>query len=412
MQKHQSFKKNSKNFWSDFVLQNWEQKPVHYKKAQLSILQLTAPQIFKWLVDYSDHCRKTQTAQGIKFYIDGESQYQNEVLQALPLKSDKSFLGYHTRMGAIFPDYCLVCDELIQVSGNAWNTLGEFTKSLYEKVGLPNRQAEIGLYLGNYKKTPFGVHVDGCGVFSIPIVGEKKFRLWTDAYVKKNPDLEMAFDYTKHLKKSTVMDAKPGHLTYWPSSAWHIAESSGAFSATWSIGIWVDQNYHDVVIETLKPLLLKKLKNDNTKKLIPFIPNKTQSGEIKNLPSLMKRSADEIARLTKNELNDLFMKKWLTLTSMNGFKKAPKINKKINLITTDKVFLPHTSGIVWAKLSSGVICLSYLGQIVELKNIKTNLIFLRKLNSGTQFKVISCKGKHFEILCLLYQTGQLQKINS
>ncbi len=410
MQKSQSLKKNSKDFWSNFVLQNWEQKPVHFKNVQLPILQLTAPQIFKWLVDYSDFCRKTQTAEGIKFYIDGEAQYQNEVLQALPLKSDKSFLGYHTRMGAIFPDYCLVCDELIQVSGNAWNTLGEFSKSLFEKVGLPNRQSEIGLYLGNYKKTPFGVHVDGCGVFSIPIIGEKKFRLWTAAYVQKNPDLKMAFDYAKHLKKSTVMHVMPGQLTYWPSSAWHIAESSGAFSATWSIGIWVDQNYHDVVTETLQPLLLQKLSNDSAKKLIPFKPNKVQSGEIKTLPALMKRSANEISRLTKSELDDLFMKKWLLLTSMNGFKKAPWANTNLILKMSDTVYLTKAAGIAWAKLNSNVICLACQGQIIELKNTNVALQFIEKLNSGTPFRVSSGVTKHFKILNLLYQSGQLQKV--
>ncbi len=412
MQKNYSEKKAKKKFWSDFVSKSWERKPAHFKNAKLSILQLSEQQVFNWLVKYSDHCRKTKTALGIKFYIDGESQYQNEVLQALPLKSDISFLGYHKRISAIFSDYCLVCDELIQVSGDAWHTLGEFTKGLYEKVGFPNRHAEIGLYLGNYKKTPFGVHVDGCSVFSIPIVGEKKFRLWTPAYVQQHPDLEMAFDYAKHLKKSTVMNARPGHLTYWPSSAWHIAESNGAFSATWSIGIWVDQNYHDVVTETLQPLLFKKLKSDSTKKLIPFDAAIRKNGEIKALPPIMKRSAYEISQLTKNELHDLFMKKWLIISSMNGFKSAPGANTKLMLKVADTVCLANTQQIVWAKLSSGILCIASQGQLVELKNSKIATAFLIKLNSGKQIKVSSQINNHFQILQLLYQTGQLQKTNS
>ncbi len=412
MQKINSEKKVNKKFWSDFVTKNWERKPAHFKNPKLSVLQLSEQQIFNWLVAYSDYCRKTKTAQGIKFYIDGESQYQNEVLQALPLNSDKSFLGYHKRISTIFSDYCLVCDELIQVSGDAWHTLGEFTKDLYEKVGLPNRHAEIGLYLGNYKKTPFGVHVDGCGVFSIPIVGEKKFRLWTPAYVQQHPDLEMAFDYAKHLKKSTVMNARPGHLTYWPSSAWHIAESNGAFSATWSIGIWVDHDYQDVVTETLQPLLQKKLKNDSTKKLIPFAAANSKNGEIKDLPRLMKRSAYEISRLTNNELNDLFMKKWLTLSSMNGFKSAPAVNKKLVLKAADSVCLANYQQVLWTKLSKNLICIATRGHLVELQNSKTTLAFLKKLNSSKQITVSKKINNHFQILQLLYQTGQLLKINS
>ncbi len=48
-------------------------------------------------------------------------------------------------------------------------------------------------------------------------------------------------------------------MTYWPSSAWHIAESNGSFSATWSLGVWVDQPHKEIFSESLKDLLEKKL---------------------------------------------------------------------------------------------------------------------------------------------------------
>ena len=242
-------------FWASFVQKNWEKKPCLIKDFSAGISAIDSAEIFSWLVKYSEYCRKVKKADGLKFYIDGESQYQNEVLQALPVQSDKSLRGYHERMNRIFPDYCLVCDELIQVSHSKQIELKKLVYNLYRRVGLPNRNAEIGLYLGNYKKTPFGVHVDGCGVFSFPIEGIKKFRLWTGAYVQKNPELEMSFDYKKHLKKSTLLTAKKGDMTYWPSQSWHIAESSGEFSATWSLGVWVDQPYLEVLQQTLRPLL-------------------------------------------------------------------------------------------------------------------------------------------------------------
>ncbi len=407
-------KKNADDaFWSDFVKKNWEKKPAHFSKINLSIMQLDQNTVFDWLVGYSNYCRKTKTTEGFKFYINGESQYQNEVLQSLPIKSDKTLLGYHQRISELFSDYCLVCDELIQVSGAAWNVLGDFTKKLYQKVGLPNRPSEIGLYLGNYKKTPFGVHVDGCGVFSIPIVGEKKFRLWTAAYVKKNTDLELAFEYPHHIKASKVLTAVPGDLTYWPSSAWHIAESNGSFSATWSLGVWVDQDYSDIVSETLKPYLVDMIKHDSTRKLIPYRNQISSTGQIRHAPPLMQRTAQKISRLSEAEIDDLFLKKWLTLSSKNGFKSVPLATKSISLKRTDWIQADPRNPVLWAQLSDHSVCIASHGKLMTLKKSKANTKFLTDLNSGSELFVNAVigtdknKNNRFKILIALAQMQRL-----
>ena len=97
---------------------------------------------------------------------------------------------------------------------------------------------------------------------------------------------------------------------------------------------------------------------------------------------------------------------------MNGFKSAPGANTKLMLKVADTVCLANTQQIVWAKLSSGILCIASQGQLVELKNSKIATAFLIKLNSGKQIKVSSQINNHFQILQLLYQTGQLQKTNS
>lgn len=396
-------------FWNNFTKIYWEKKPVYLKKAHSSLSQIGSEKIFDWLVQYSDLCRETNTCQGLKFYINGESQYQDEVLQSLPVKTDKSLLGYHQRMEKLFPDYCLVCDELIQVSGSDWNLLGDFLKGLYDCIGLSNRQSEIGLYLGNYKKTPFGVHVDGCGVISIPVVGTKKFRLWSDTYVKRNPDLELAFDYKKHVKHSDVIVASVGDITYWPSKSWHIAESDGKFSATLSIGIWVDQPLTDVLGQLMTDLIVKNSGLEQQQNFIKSKKSIDSKGQLTKLPSTLKKSILKMEALSKNEMSDAITTYWLSLNSRNGFKSAVRPDIKLNLNRKGKMQLVPGYPILWAKLKSGLLCLASHGQLIYLKNTPEAVRFIKILNSGKLFsmndlsKKIIFKKEAFKILQILFQ---------
>ena len=172
-------------FWKHFAKNIWEKQALALKNVKSGLLEMSAAEIFDLLVLYSDRCRKLNDPEGFKFYIDGFKAGPEDVLQVLPEKSDKSLLGYHQRMEAEFSDYCLVCDELLQVNLKKQHLLTDFTDELYRHVGFPNRFSEMGLYLGNYRQTPFGVHVDSCGVFSFPVAGTKNFRLWPAGYGEK-----------------------------------------------------------------------------------------------------------------------------------------------------------------------------------------------------------------------------------
>ena len=103
-----------KKFWTDFAKNNWEKKPLVLKNVKSDLLEMSDTAIFDLLVLYSNRCRKLKNPDGFKFYINGEKAYDEDVLQVLPVKKDQNLLGYHSRMKAMFPDYCLVCDELLK----------------------------------------------------------------------------------------------------------------------------------------------------------------------------------------------------------------------------------------------------------------------------------------------------------
>lgn len=378
-----NFTKLDSPFWSHFAKNIWEKKPLVVRKARAGLLKMGEAEIFHLLVLYSDRCRQLKNPTGFKFYIKGLQAYEEDVLQILPVKKDRSLLGYHERMRAMFSDYCLVCDELLKINVEKQGLLSEFTEELYRHVGFPNRFSEMGLYLGNYRKTPFGVHIDRCGVFSFPVSGTKKFRLWTSAFVKKNPRLDRAFEYAKYKKDSRLLTAGPGDMTYWPSSAWHIAESDGSFSATWSLGVWVDKAHHESFSQSLGGLLEDKLGSAGLSTLIPFKNLHETSGEVKLLPDAFTKSIQVLQSLTSAELQENFLKSWMVHISMQGFKNRPLPDFKLNL--KSRIHLrSDRDPILWRQsvLSKTKILLCFGGVLVESKKSSGLLKLVKAINAG------------------------------
>lgn len=374
---------NSK-FWLNFSKKYWEKKPLAMEKIKSPISTIGEAEIFELLILYSNKCRKSNDPAGFKFYIDGEQTSSMDVLQILPIPKDKNLLGYHQRMNKMFSDYCLVCDELLQVISKYKDCVLEFTNSLYKHVGFPNQFAELGLYLGNYKKTPFGVHVDSCGVFSFPVVGQKKFRLWTTEFVNKNPKLDRAFEYSKYKKNSETVSACVGDMTYWPSTSYHIAESGGQFSATWSIGVWVDKSFQKMFSENFDELLIQERISTGNKPMTELKKMPLASGEVLNLPESYSRSIQALKNLTSTELQDHFLKCWMKHLSLEGFKKKNQTDFE-KLTLKSKIKLPNLKKkIIWKNSSANknIIYIAYQGDFLEISKTSGLFNLILDLNKG------------------------------
>lgn len=403
--------KLDQKFWSDFAKNTWEQKPLVLKNVKSGLLEMGDAAIFDLLVLYSNRCRKLKKPEGFKFYINGQKAYDEDVLQVLPVKKDKNLLGYHARMKAIFSDYCLVCDELLKSNLENQALLTDFTDELYRHVGFPNRFSEMGLYLGNYRKTPFGVHVDRCGVFSFPVAGVKKFRLWTSDFVKKNPALDRAFEYSKYKKDSQLMEVGPGDMTYWPSSAWHIAESDGSFSATWSLGVWVDKPHHESFSESLKGLLAEKSGARGALATTSFKTLHEATGEVRELPAAYVQSIELLQSISVSDLQETFLKSWMIHISQQGFKNIPQVDFKLDL--KSKIQLRNDRApVLWQQGISNKtqFYFSFGGMLVESSKSGGLLKLIQTLNSGKTCLVAeylngSSKTSDFKALQILADAG-------
>jgi ribosomal protein L16 Arg81 hydroxylase len=375
------------SFWKEFAETYWEKQAQVFKNISSPLLELDQNEIFLLLVLYSDRCRKSKNAEGMKFYVDGHRQFETETLRLLPKKSDRTLAGYHERMSELFPDYCLVCDELLQVNHTKQDKLIEFTRELYRAVGFPNRFAEMGLYLGNYRKTPFGVHVDGCGVFSFPVAGKKTFRIWKPDYVSLHPKLEQAFSYAKHKAHSQVLTARPGDMTYWPSQDWHIAESDGSFSATWSLGVWVDQKHSEDFAKILTALVSQMIGHDAASGMTTFKSLHSETGEVTALPELYKRSIESLRQISREQLDETFLKAWMSHTSKLAFKNRPPSDFSITRKSVIRLRSLHAP-IQWMRSPiDRKIYYSFAGVLTEGSNSKSLLSLIQKMNNGEVISV-------------------------
>lgn len=400
-------------FWKKFSTQIWQKKPAAFAKIDSPLRSLDADRLFQMLVTYADLCRKSNEVGGFKLFVEGIRQYDDETLQLLPEKKDKSLTGYHRRMEKHFADYCLVCDELLQVSQESWELLSQFTHDLYKHVGFPNRFSEIGLYLGNYQKTPFGVHVDSCGVFSFPAVGTKKFRIWKDSFVKKNPDLIEAHQYDKFKKNSQVLTAQPGDMTYWPSQAWHIAESDGSFSATWSLGVWVDRPHQKVIAEAMTDFLEEALGLNAQLGLVPFKDLHQPTGKVGSLPPLYRKTQAALEKLDRQGLEDLLLQNWIGLVSKQGLKTFPRLPSPPRLSRSATVKLRMKIPILWTPLkASKQLCIAFGGHTRRHLASPPLVRLLEDLNLGKSCALSTyLKGSRaaqdFKILHWLHAEGAL-----
>lgn len=400
MKKNPSRTSLDSKFWQNFSKHHWQRKAHVWKNIDSKLSQMNADEIFSMLVDYANLCRQKKNSQGFKLFLEGELQYDLDTLQFLPERKDRSLWGYHQRMERNFPDYCLVCDELLQVSSNTWQALTEFTQNLYDQVGFPHRFAELGLYLGNYKKTPFGVHVDGCGVFSFPVAGQKNFRIWSPHFAEKNPGIQRTHQYNRYKKNSQLLQVEPGDMSYWPSQDWHIAESNGSFSATWSLGVWVDRPFQEILNDILGDLLgknLQQLLQSGTTKLPSA---KSNSGEVTEIPQSFHETIDALQKISHSEAADAFMIAWLKLQSRQGLKNFPvarpatpsitssqkrnAAGKATKLKSTDIVKLRFPQSLPWARLKSSPreYCFAFDSKIFIYPAKKSLQRMIRHLNAG------------------------------
>jgi hypothetical protein len=225
------------SFWSRFHAEHWERRAT-VLRGLLPAALASPEEVFGWLVEASEAWRDNTGPLIPEFFVE-HAQLLSDVGCYLPGPRDGSAAAWAARATAMLDGrrFGLAIDDL-QVVPQLWLRLREFLRPLFALMGVPGEQVRATAFLGNYRRTPFGLHRGRPGSFMFVIDGHKRIRAWPDEFFQGKPDLTNRTDYEPYLEASTLLDAEPGDVIYWPSSYWHIGEDAGGWSVAISLFVF------------------------------------------------------------------------------------------------------------------------------------------------------------------------------
>jgi hypothetical protein len=226
----------SARFGTRFAKQYWENQPLVLKHPFAAPITTTA-QIFRVIVEVRDELGRAQKRY-LRFFVDDEI-HRSGVKRNLPRPTDGNFKGYRERIrqslnGARFG---LVVVDYPEFDARIRTRIRKFLRTLQRLVRL-DVQSKTLLFLGDYERTPVGIHKDPHGTFVFVVEGRKRFRAWPSAFFPDAEKITGELRYRRFLAGAITLEGAAGDLIYWPSSYWHIGEAMGNFSISLNVGVF------------------------------------------------------------------------------------------------------------------------------------------------------------------------------
>lgn len=301
-------------FWRRFAEANWERKEL-CSDTVFKEPPLDEEQLFK---DVLNCCGNKADGVFINFHIEGERHFYSQGDPLLPQASDGSFKGYHERMKRelVEKKYCLIINNIEIQSFEAWNWGRHFLNGLFEETGFNKIGVASNLFIGS-DKTPFGIHQDisNDSVFHVPVVGRKGMRLWPANYHEGKADFDGAREYQAYVADSTLIQAGPGGILYWPSGLWHTSEKVDELSVSLAVALSCYHNTTMLVLDLIRGIAAQH-QHLYKEKTLPFRPSDMRSGTTA-LPEELLEAMNYIKSAVSEEV---MMMQWSRLATGFNFK--------------------------------------------------------------------------------------------
>lgn len=104
---------------------------------------------------------------------------------------------------------------------------------------LPGHRVLCDAFIGQYARTPFGVHLDGASNFAACLIGAKRILLWSAEARAEALARHGALDPVRDRSSAISLDIRAGQVAYWPSRFWHVAEPGDGLSVTLNLAFYM-----------------------------------------------------------------------------------------------------------------------------------------------------------------------------
>lgn len=385
----------SSRFWSNFVEQRWEKAPLVIKRPFDA--PLAAPEeFFGALVDAGNQYRmdagrsrpSVERNAQLRFNIEN-AQLMTDIERYIPEPDDGSVEGYVNRVTRQLDgkSFELIVHHFQAHSVDLWMRMRGFFRGLYQIIGIPAEKSEAVVFLRNHAQTSFGLHKDDAGVFMFILAGRKKILAWPHERFAAKGDLFCTVDYERYLDDAIVLEGEPGDIIYWPSTYWHVGESSGEWSASISLGLRLNYQPFADVIRYLIRLVSDRPGGAPRVNTYPFDPDSLRQSA-RDMPAEIKTAINMLREVSlSSDIEEVHKLGWLNRVTGFGFLKVPPPLPPRRLADDEVVYTREDYPIVWLPWSEGRIVCSANGHSFTLKESAEVISMIERLNSGAAYRV-------------------------
>jgi hypothetical protein len=298
------------------------------------------------------------------------------------------------------------------------------TKPYLEKIGFPREGINFSIFIGNYDKTPLGIHKDppGQDVMHFHLgPGDKTMYTWgrnefEDLIDNKKFD---KLNVESLLPYSTEFSFKEGDMYFMPEGEYHIGKQDGLSMA---ITFWRYNHTKDKLAKKLQNVIVSQFlqKNDDLlttdKNKLDDVSGLDETLNIFEIPVEMENLG--FKDLMKEAYKDLRY----SIHSNAGYRTSPFPKEKDILFDLDDILqIEKPFEILYKEsLDKQKLHIYVRGIKVELNNFECIISLIKKINIGNPIKVLDLlnvldhtwdKEIGFYILNLIYKNHGIIKIN-
>ena len=397
----------------------WGKTPFVIRRSELSSSWiLPQREIFEAMKNVSLKASKSNHEAMIRIYIDNNRQERN-LSSFLPHEEDVDLIQYFSRLVALYngSEITVNVASLQSYSYVLWKYVCKLLGPLYKAFGLPSIRTDLDIFLGNYKKTPFGLHKDIADNISFVLQGRKRMRVWPyeifSSYCKsvdglrQEVSLEGVIDYEEYKDQSIVLEGEPGDILYWPSTYWHIGEAAEDFHASVNLSFYSPSKPIDQLSEMLRQGIEKKLGN---KKWVGTYPWPVAVGiEPTSLPEGLLSLQNNMQQYLEGiEFKVALTALWLNRLTGFGFVKVPPKAHDRVLLEYPTISADVSFPILWDLVSSNKLLVSANGHCILVPYAPLFVELLKRLNRGevidTKYLTVKMDDRYpYSFLNALYQ---------
>lgn len=321
---------------------------------------------------------------GLRLWVDGQS-VDNSLIFANPPLPDDTIETWTSRVfkGIKFG---IILNRGEKFSESLSHYISSSLAPFIAKNGMPTEGLLFTLFIGNYDKTPLGIHKDlpGKSVIQFHLgPGPKEMYTWVDGILESQlgPRPGNVYDVEPHLSSATRHVFFEGDIYYMPENLYHVGRQD---DLSITVGCWYNNRTDQHFAERLLSFLVTKYLQPSRIMMKADQKNPEDTSVIGPVLDLFKLPSDYRDLNLRSLLREIYRDFRMALFSNGALRNAPIPNStRLILRPSDTVRLQAPYRILYRSGSGGRKVLIFArGSMIEANYSPDLIALIDRLNRG------------------------------